>query len=137
MRNKLLVSLIVLVTISVLYGMSINVEYFTGKDNNGQVLLEWQTSVENDIKEFTIYRAPYGGTFTAIASIPAKGYASYYSYSDENLYKANGSGTVFTYKLMWTANNGSSDWYNSNGIKVSPRVSDIKRTWGSIKAMFR
>ena len=135
MRNKLLVSLIVLVTVTVIYGIT-KVEYFTAKDNSGQVLLEWQTSAEVDLKEFTIYRAPLYGTFSAIATIPAKGYASYYSYTDENTYKETASGTVFTYKLMMTDNNGNWAWYSTE-VKVSPRVSDIKRTWGSIKAMFR
>jgi hypothetical protein len=135
MRNKLLASLIVLVTITVIYGIT-KVEYFSAKDNGGQVLLEWQTSAEVDLKEFTIYRAPLNGTFTAIVTIPAKGTASYYSYTDENTYKESASGTVFTYKLMMTDNNGNWAW-NGDGVRVSPRVSDIKRTWGSIKAMFR
>lgn len=132
---KILASLIVLVTVTVIYGMTY-IEYFNARDNDGHVFLEWQTGQEINLKEFTILRRSVTGDFAPIATIQPKGSNSYYSYYDESTLKTSSSGTVFTYKLQYTDNDGSYATYSQTRT-VSLKVSDIKRTWGSIKAMFR
>lgn len=96
-------------------------------------MLSWQTGEERDLNHFSIMRKPANGAFTEIANIDAKGSNSYYEYTDQNAYKADDA--VYVYKLKIVDNNGLDSY--SNEVTVAHTVSSVKRTWGSIKALFR
>jgi hypothetical protein len=113
---------------------STTLESFTAVSDGSQVQLNWKTSVESNLHSFIIERKTVQGSYIQIAEISAKGSYSDYTFTDANLYKTTNT-TLFKYKLKIVDNDGSV--IDSKELPVSNTLSGIKRTWGSIKAMFR
>jgi hypothetical protein len=108
-------------------------DFFHARSENDNVRLEWKTGDENNVKMFVIERKSLQGGYVEVASIAPKGSYNYYSYLDETAYKAQG--VLFIYRLKIVDSNNQSTY--SSEISVSHNISGVKRTWGSIKAMFR
>jgi len=108
------------------------VQDFRGYNEGEDIRIEWETGEETNLKHFIIERKTTESNYIEIATIQSKGSNSFYSYLDESAYKQNDF--VFIYRLKIEENNGLYSY--SKPITVSP-VQGFKRTWGSIKAMFR
>jgi hypothetical protein len=109
-------------------------DYFTGKSDGTNVILDWKTGTESGLVTFEIQRkAGYTGDFVTIGSSDPRGSNSSYEYVDRSAYKQTGN--VYTYRLRIVEQGGLTSF--SNEVSVSHSVSSVKRTWGSIKAMFR
>jgi len=110
------------------------IEYFHARSESDNVRLEWQTSEETNLQKFVIERKTPQSSFTEIASVSPKGNNSNYIFTDQNAYKTNDM--VFVYRLKIVDNNDQITY--SADVTVSHSISSVaKRTWGSIKAMFR
>ncbi len=105
---------------------------FQGYNQGEDIKIEWQTAKETSLKNFVIERKTNESDYIEIATVQPKGDNSFYSYLDETAYKQNDF--VFIYRLKIVELNNTYSY--SNTITVSP-VQGVKRTWGSIKAMFR
>jgi hypothetical protein len=108
-------------------------EYFKAESRNGgDVVLEWKSSTESGVSEYVIQRSPtgYGNDYYEIDRVPARGNHSVYTYKDETAYKS--SEVSYYYRLGY-----DNDMHFSQAIKVTTNVGIGKKTWGSIKAMFR
>ncbi len=110
------------------------IQYFNAVSSGDNIVLTWQTLNEENVKEFVIFRGPDRDHLAQIAVVEAKGDNSEYSYIDENAYKTDES--FYAYALIIVDNDGSRSepifaFVTHNG------VSSVKRTWGSIKALFR
>jgi len=108
-------------------------DYFHGHSEGENVRLEWKTSEEVNMQNFIIERKTPQSPYIEIATIEPLGNNSFYSYLDESAYKTND--LVFKYRLKILDNDGTVSY--SSEVTVSHNVSGVKRTWGSIKAMFR
>lgn len=108
-------------------------DYFHGRSEGDNVTLEWKTGEEVNLQKFVIERKTPQSTFAEIGQISPKGSYSFYNFVDENAYKAND--LVFVYRLKIVDTNSQVTY--SNEVSVSHSISGVKRTWGSIKAMFR
>ena len=108
-------------------------DYFQAKSEGDNVKLEWKTGDESNVNHFSIQRRSPQTSFVEIASVPAKGSNSYYSFVDQSIYKTKD--VIFNYQLIIVDNNMQTS--SSQIVSVSPNISGVKRTWGSIKAMFR
>lgn len=108
-------------------------EYFHGRSEGENVKLEWKTGDEFNLKHYVIERKTQQTSYMDITTINPKGSNSFYSYTDEAVYKT--SNFVFTYRLRIVDNDQKISY--SSEVSVSPRPNDVRRTWGSIKAMFR
>lgn len=110
------------------------IEYFHARSESDNVRLEWQTSEETNLQKFVIERKTPQSSFTEVASVPPKGNNSNYIFTDQNAYKTNDM--VFVYRLKIIDNNNQVTY--SADVTVTHSISSVaKRTWGSIKAMFR
>jgi hypothetical protein len=123
--------LLILVSITMSYAQ---VTYFSAKTDGNNVKIEWTSGDESNVAHYSIQRKTPQTSYIEIASVQSRGSNSYYSYEDQSLYKVND--VVFTYRLVIIGKDNSSLVY-PHEISVSPNISGIKRTWGSIKAMFR
>ncbi|MFZ2323265.1 MAG: hypothetical protein WAV89_06170 [Ignavibacteriaceae bacterium] len=110
------------------------VSYFHARSEADNVRLEWQTGDESNLQKFVIERKTPQSSFIEIQEVTPKGDNSYYTYLDENTYKAND--LVFVYRLKMVDTDGTVT-YLDQSTSVSLSISGVKRTWGSIKAMFR
>lgn len=109
------------------------IDYFHARSEGEDVRLEWKTGEELNLSKFVIERKTPQSTFAEIATVDPKGSNSYYSYLDKNAYKS--TDLLFNYRLKIVDNNNIISY--SSEVTVSHNVSGVKRTWGSIKAMFR
>ena len=108
-------------------------EYFQGRSEGEDIRLEWKTREEVNLKNFKVERKTPQSEFVEIATIQPKGNNSYYTYLDQSAYKIQN--ILFTYRVKIVDNDGQISY--SNEVSVSHSISGVKRTWGSIKAMFR
>ena len=108
-------------------------EYFQGRSEGEDIRLEWKTREEVNLKNFKVERKTPQSEFVEIATLQPKGNNSYYSYLDQSAYKMQS--ILFTYRIKILDNDGQVSY--SNEVSVSHSISGVKRTWGSIKAMFR
>ncbi|MCH7722793.1 MAG: hypothetical protein IIC76_05545 [Bacteroidetes bacterium] len=132
MKKGIIILFSILVIAAAVYAGTF-LDYFQGRSEGEDVLLEWKTSAEVDLKHFAIERKTPQNPYIELAIVEPKGSNSFYSYVDEAAYKT--VDLVFIYKLKIVDNDGSTSF--SAEVTVSHNVSGVKRTWGSIKAMFR
>jgi len=110
------------------------IQYFQGRSESDNIKLEWQTGDESSLQKFIIERKTPQSSFAEISIVSPKGSNSYYSFIDQNTYKTNDM--VYIYRLKIVDYNNQVSY--SAEVTVSHSVSSVaKRTWGSIKAMFR
>jgi hypothetical protein len=108
-------------------------DYFHARSEGENIKLEWKTGEETNLKNFVIQRRNPNTSYIDIATIEPKGSNSFYNYVDESAYKA--TDLIFIYRLKIVDNNMQLSY--SAEVSVTPNLSGVKRTWGSIKAMFR
>lgn len=110
-------------------------DFFNGRSDGDNIVLEWKTRSETNLLRYEIQRkAGANGDFVGLTAVSPKGSNSQYSYIDRSAYKDAESIYVYRLKII---ESGSGPASYSNEITVSHSVSSVKRTWGSIKAMFR
>jgi hypothetical protein len=101
------------------------------------MIVTWSTIDESGVKSFDIYRAQVKGAthgeFTYLVSIDPAGSGSRYEYTDRGAYKTTDN--LFVYKIRVMFQDGS--FSDSDLSRPALMSSAAKRTWGSIKAMFR
>ncbi len=104
-----------------------------GRSESGDVKIQWRTQEESNMDHFAIERRSGTADFVEVAKVDSKGDNSFYEFVDRSAYKTND--IVFYYRIAIVETNGKIS--HSNEITVAPLVSGYKRTWGSIKALFR
>ncbi len=107
---------------------------------NGIITRQWTTSDESNIDGFMIERAIFPGTeYLPILDnkIEPRGTGSSYVYEDVGAMKS--AAARYTYHLVVLGKDGSRAVvpFQGSATPGNGSPSDIKRTWGSIKAMFR
>ena len=132
MKNSLLKIFLVFFINSLALGGAF-MEYFHGWTESENVRLEWKTSEENNLRHFIIERKTPQTSYIEIATIKPKGSNSIYTYIDETAYKT--TDLIFVYRIKIVDNSDVGSY--SMELSVTPSISGVKRTWGSIKAMFR
>jgi len=108
---------------------------FSVSNEGDNIKIEWNSGQETDLKDYVIQRSTVQSSnqYTDIATILPQGSNSYYSYVDKAAYKTND--VFFFYRLKIEDNDGTFSYLDDKPISHS--ISAVKRTWGSIKAMFR
>jgi fibronectin type 3 domain-containing protein len=134
MGQKYLFLLILMVIVSTLLTAQTSTPQITGvsTQSDGTVLINWVVGSENGINYYEIYRGTdLNGTFSRIGNAP-KG--TFYFIDKNDLFKTDSR--YFCYKVT-AVGSSSSQTSNVLGVLYNSTSSAPKRTWGSIKAMFR
>lgn len=113
----------------------------SGSQSNDGIVLKWSTTTETGVARFVIEKkSQVDGEFTEVGTVAPKGAGSDYQFFDRYVYKTTSS-TLFQYRIRADAIDGSQPFYSpqlSVTYTYSASLSGVaKRTWGSIKAMFR
>ena len=136
MMNKRFLQILVLTLISLfgsLFAGAIIINMSAESDGEN-IILKWYTTQETNLDHFIVERKSVGGAFGVISEpLKANGNNSSYEYIDENAFKTTDG--VFIYRLKIVDTDSKITY--SGEISVSHSVSSVKRTWGSIKALFR
>ena len=103
--------------------------------NGSDIVVRWSTVDETGVQRFEILRrAGTSGDFLVVAGIDQlKGGNATYEYIDKSVFKNTGG--IYQYKIRVV--NGQNPSPETDLVTVSHVSSAAKRTWGSIKAMFR
>ncbi len=103
--------------------------------SGGDIVVRWTTVDESGVIKFDVLRrAGTSGDFTVIGSVDQlKGNNSTYEFVDQSVFKI--SSGIYQYKIRII--NGENPPPETDVVTVSHVSSAAKRTWGSIKAMFR
>ena len=109
------------------------IDKLTAENDNGNIILRWQTGEEEGLIHFVIQRRNMNGDYinNGIAVIdpdPDKRY----EFIDKGAYKINEE--MYIYRLKIVEESGVS---YSEEVTVLTTPSGVKQTWGSIKALFR
>ncbi|HES59156.1 MAG TPA: hypothetical protein ENO18_01885 [Caldithrix sp.] len=100
---------------------------------NDQVSITWITASESNIASFQILRSNDSEVYIELKKVNPKGPGSSYEYIDESvMFK---SANVVFYKVR--AMNRQNEIIEESAMFVRTQVSDIKETWGAIKALFK
>ncbi len=98
------------------------------------VTLRWITDDEATVAHFEVERrSGTDGAFMSIATVDPKG-SSLYEYIDNSAFRK--IVTLYQYRVKIVYTNGTNPTYTGI-LTVSHTVSGVRRTWGSIKSMFR
>jgi len=137
MRNMLRLILpvvIVVLAVGTVFAIVIK-ERPTAKSNGSDVVIRWTTVDESGVQKFEVLRrSGWTGEFLVIGTVDQlRGNSSTYEFTDKSAFKADGG--LYQYKIRIV--NGQNPAPETEVVSVSHVSSAAKRTWGSIKAMFR
>jgi hypothetical protein len=130
-------SLISVVLLFFVYGITVaQVNSLRVTPDGNVIKIYWRSEASSNINHFEIYRSiSRTGLFERINPndyLPHHGNPDY-EYIDQNLFKS--SGGIFYYKIRTVFNDNS--YQDTSPVATSYTSSTARRTWGSIKAMFR
>ncbi len=132
-KIRQIILLAIILTV-VLYAGQVILEGPTARNAGDSIVLQWKSGDETNVREYQILRsAGQGASFIQIASVSPKGNNSVYEYVDRSVFKSEAS--LYYYRVVILFNDNSR--VQTPIISVSFLSSTAKRTWGSIKAMFR
>lgn len=133
--TKHLIHILILIVILPLLSFSevIKSGSFQATSDGANVTLRWLTEDETNVTRFEVERrSGVEGDFVVIGTLNAKGPSLYEFVDYSALRKAMG---IYQYRIKIVFSNNTILY--SQSVTVSHTVSGVRRTWGSIKAMFR
>jgi hypothetical protein len=116
-----------------------SVDHFTASSSGDHIVVRWRATYETQMQRYEIYRKSKTTDYSLVYTQLPTGSGSQYEYVDMPVgsFHANGTSSItaenYTYLLKIIAADGTSQLETS----VSYQASTSKRTWGSIKAIFR
>lgn len=140
LMKKIISILIIVTAISVLFAQDYLLESFTANSDGRNVVLDWKSSNEANVSGYEIERSSGNSDFKYIWTEKAHGYASVYSFKDDNIFMKDDVNKVqgknnFSYRIKILKKDNSIAY--SNNVNVVHSLSGIQKTWGMIKEMFR
>lgn len=106
---------------------------FSARSENGNVVVSWQTVTESNLNHFVVERKTVNGSFMELGNVSPRSDKNY-EYVDQSAFKT--SDQLYVYRLKIVDNSGAVSY--SQEVRVThSNISSVKRTWGSIKALFR
>ncbi|MBF8278563.1 MAG: hypothetical protein HW390_3636 [Candidatus Brocadiaceae bacterium] len=132
--TPILVALLLVVSSAALSGV-IRDGSFSGISNGSDITLRWVSEDESGALRYEIERkAGLNGQFVFLSQLALRGNNISYTYVDDSAFRTSES--VYQYRIKVVLSSGVSVYYGP--ITVTHSVNSVaKRTWGSIKAMFR
>ena len=116
------------------------IKEFRAEPGLNKVFLSWKVSLETDVKGYKLLRGFDPAELQNLEFINATsdaippGDTKKYEFIDQSVFKYDGRS--YYYQIVVLNNNGEAIT-TSEVREVSPQISAVRHTWGSIKAMFR
>ncbi|MEW6511524.1 MAG: hypothetical protein AB1428_11260 [Bacteroidota bacterium] len=107
----------------------------TAYSNGSTIVVRWQSEDETGVIGYEIARkSGASDVFMVLApSLQAKGNNASYEFTDESAFRITDSYYQYRITALYSGGGRSDPYY----VVVTHSVSSVRRTWGSIKAMFR
>lgn len=116
------------------FSYTVRLNYFDVQRQNNDFLLTWQAEVEEDVQVYEVYRkTAFATDYTLVKKVPPHGVRKQYQLLDNQVYKVLTE--QLDYRLDAVFTNGLRQQVAERKINYTPTA--VRRTWGSIKAMFQ
>ena len=133
-RFPLLILLVLLLTGAGLWAGTVKLDYFKVDRQGNTFLIAWKAQTEEDVRSYELFRKTLHATeFTSIQVLHAHGVGKEYQFNDDQVYKAASEQVDYRLEAIFT--NGLRQHVAERKVNYTPTA--IRRTWGSIKAMFQ
>lgn len=133
-KTKYLIALFIFTAGLIFAGANIPQGLNVRSDRNN-IIISWQAISESNLKHYIIQRksGTVNSDYVDIAVISPRT-DMIYEFIDREVFKTTGS--WYKYRLKIVDNDKSSTYLEQEG-SINPNFSTVKRTWGSLKALFR
>ncbi len=113
----------------------VRMSFFKISEENGDLLISWQTDEERDVREYELQRMTRftNGQFVKVDALTPHGPGKAYLFRDEQVFKS--SSEQVDYRLEVVYSDGVREQLATEQVNYTSTA--IRRTWGSIKAMFQ
>lgn len=132
MSRALLVVLFLSVLVAGAYAGGIKDGTLSAYSNGSSIVVRWISEDEREVRGYMVERrAGVDGPFVQLTDpfLVPRGNGVSYEYIDSSVFRVNDN--LYQYRITCVGNGVT--YY----VTVNHRVSSVRRTWGSIKAMFR
>ena len=134
MRTLSLLILIVVLAGAGFGASNVTLDYFNVERQGNEFSITWKAQTEEDVRNYELFRkTSYAASFSVIETFNAHGPGKEYQFKDDQVYKA--ASEQVDYRLEVVFNNGVRQQLAEKKVNYTPTA--IRRTWGSIKAMFQ
>lgn len=133
-------AILLLISVIIIGAGSIKITRFDADipaQSQNTILLTWVVESEQDVKHFRIERKMLNDiSFMPVHNEPANSSGSgTYTWRDSGVFKATSGGEPVVYELYAVFNDNSEQYIDQASVNFTSTA--IRRTWGSIKAMFQ
>ncbi len=133
MRSAALALLVILVAGAAFN--TVRLKYFNVVRDGNALVITWETEQEDQVRTFEVFRKTgFDADFMVIGSRDGHGINLEYRITDDQVYKS-GSSAFIDYRLEVVYTNGVRQRLAEK--KVNYTSTAVRRSWGSIKAMFQ
>ena len=134
MKRLSLIILLVVLTGAGVLSSNVKLNYFNVERQGNEFMISWKAEIEEDVRSYELHRkTAYAATFSAIHSLSAHGVGKEYRFKDDQVYKAAAEQVDYRLEVVFT--NGVRQQIAEKQVNYTPTA--LRRTWGSIKAMFQ
>lgn len=136
--RRLLLSLGLLIALSAFSPMptgKVQLAFFRVTEDPGGMVITWQVDAEEDVREYELLRMTRftNNRFVRVEAFTPHGIQKAYSFRDSQVFKT--STEQVDYQLEVVYSNGQREQLAREQVNYTSTA--IRRTWGSIKAMFQ
>ena len=113
---------------------SVRLDYFRVNDTRNDYSVAWQSSEEEGVRSYEVHRksSSTNNKYALIGTVEAQGPGHEYVVKDTQLFKNNGE--LIEYRLQVVYQSGARQILAARTVNFTSTA--VRRTWGSIKAMF-
>lgn len=132
--NRLLTSILLLFVFLVGTALA-NVVFsrFDARTEGNDIVVSWESSVESGVREYVLERKTlFDAQFVEMARISPHGTNNLYTYRDERVFKVQSEQVSYRLRIV----NDDNSFVVTDAITIDYTPTAVRRTWGSIKAMF-
>lgn len=135
MRSLLVVLVLALAGVSAAQAQAVRLGEQRVEQREARVVVTWRTDAETGVREFEVLRrsAATGGDYLRLGVVSAHGIGRSYEFVDDDLYKNTTS--MADYQVVAVLANGTRQLLF--GAQINYTTTGLRRTWGSLKAMFQ
>ena len=135
MRSLLVLFVLVLAGAAPAWAQSVRIGEQRVEQREARVVVTWRTEVEVGVQGYEVLRrsAATGGEYRRLGSVAAHGAGRGYEFVDDDLYKNTSS--MADYQVIAVLASGVRQTLFA--AQVNYTTTGLRRTWGSLKAMFQ
>jgi len=129
------IAFIVVLTGATMFPGGVRLSFFRVQPEGRDFVVSWQVDLEEQVRDYELTRkTPYSNDqFVKVFAIPAHGTGKAYIFRDRQVYKSGSE--KLDYRLEVVYANGVREVITTQSVNYTSTA--VRRTWGSLKAMFQ